>query len=83
VDKTIHTVRHAHLRTILRQIRIDAGLTQVELAAKLKVPQAIISNYERGERRLDLVELSDVCAAVGVSLSDFVKRYEEALASLE
>lgn len=79
MQKSIHTLRHSLLRVLLRQARKDAGLTQAALAIRLDVPQAVISNYERGERRLDLIELAEVCEAVGVSLSDFVKRFEDAL----
>ena len=62
---------------MLRQARVDAGLTQVEVAKRLKVPQSFVSKYESGERRLDLVELRDVCQAVGVSLVDFVRLFEK------
>lgn len=36
-----------------------------------------MSKYEGGERRLDLVELAEVCAAVGVDLVGFVSRFLE------
>jgi transcriptional regulator with XRE-family HTH domain len=42
---------------------------------KLAVPQSVVSKYESGERRLDLMELNDVCAAMGVPLVEFVKRF--------
>jgi ribosome-binding protein aMBF1 (putative translation factor) len=48
--------------------RDKAGLTQVDVAKPLGVPQSVVSKYESGERRLDLLELSDVCAAMGVPL---------------
>lgn len=38
-----------------------------------------VSKYEAGARRLDLLELKDVCDAVGVDLTDFVRRFESAL----
>jgi transcriptional regulator with XRE-family HTH domain len=79
VQKTIHTVRHARLRSLLREIRKEAKLTQAELAARLDLPQAVVSNFERGERRLDLIELSEVCRALGIGLGDFVRRFEQAV----
>lgn len=43
----------------LREARLEAGLTQVEVGKKLKQPQAYISKIERGERRVDAVELAE------------------------
>lgn len=39
--------------------------------------QSRITDYERGVRRLDLMELRQVCEAVGVPLLEFVRRFEE------
>jgi transcriptional regulator with XRE-family HTH domain len=67
------------LLSLLREIRVEAGLTQAKLAQALKMPQSVVSKYESGERRLDLLEIRDVCDAVGVSLVDFVRRFEKIL----
>ncbi len=64
------------LLELLRQLRIEAGLRQVDLAKKLRQPQSFVSKYESGERRLDLLELRQVCIAAGISLQEFVKRFE-------
>ncbi len=61
---------------LLRQIRIDAGMRQEDLAEKLGQPQSFVSRYESGERRVDLLELERICGVLGVSLGDFVARYE-------
>jgi transcriptional regulator with XRE-family HTH domain len=58
----------------LREARSEVGLTQAELAARLGRPQSFVSKYESGERRLDLIELSEVCKALGISLESFVSR---------
>ena len=60
-------------------MRAEAGLTQTEIAQRLGQPQSFVSKYESGERRLDVLELRQVCAVVGVSLADFVRRLERAL----
>jgi transcriptional regulator with XRE-family HTH domain len=44
--------------------RHKAGLTQEELAKKLRRPQSFIAKYERGERRLDVVEFLSIAAAL-------------------
>ena len=69
----------AQLQLLLRQVRTEAGLTQTEIAQRLGQPQSFVSKYESGERRLDVLELRQVCAVVGVSLDDFVRRLERAL----
>jgi transcriptional regulator with XRE-family HTH domain len=43
----------------LRQARLEAGLTQVQAAARLGKTQAYVSKCELGERRIDPVELSE------------------------
>jgi transcriptional regulator with XRE-family HTH domain len=64
------------LRHLLRQIRMEAGLRQDDLAGRLKQSQSFVSKYESGERRLDLLELQQICRAVGLSLNEFVQRFE-------
>ena len=77
MKKSIYSRRNDALLALLRQVREEAGLYQAEVAARLSKPQSFISKCERGERRLDLVELESVCEAIGISLQDFVKRYCE------
>jgi transcriptional regulator with XRE-family HTH domain len=68
--------KRQHLLDLFRQIRIEAGLRQVELAKKLRKPQSFVSKYESGERRLDILELEQVCSALHISVTEFVKRFE-------
>ena len=67
------------LHALLRQIRLEAGLTQEEVATKLERPQSFVSKYETGERRLDILELRGVLAVLGLPLKDFVNRLETSL----
>jgi transcriptional regulator with XRE-family HTH domain len=64
------------LRTILRQIRQEANVRQIDLAEKLAKPQSFISKYESGEQTLDFLEVKEVCEALNVSLYDFIKKLE-------
>ena len=73
------TKEHKILLKLLKKIRVEAGLRQVDLANKLCVPQSMVSKYEVGERRIDLLELRDICAALGFSLPDFVELLETLL----
>jgi len=61
----------------IEKLLLDAGLRQIDVAKRLKEPQAFVSRYETGERRLDLLELREVCRAVGINLRDFVKEFEK------
>lgn len=79
LPKTIHSHEHSVLVELLRQERNRAGLRQTELAARLGRPQSFVSKYENGERRVDLVELRQICEALGLRLVEFVRRYEKAL----
>lgn len=64
------------LQQMLRAARTEAGLMQSELATRIGADQSFVSRYERGERRLDLIELEAICKACGVRLSDFVMKFE-------
>lgn len=77
MGKSIGTAEQKRLVTLLRQIRLDAGLRQVDLAERLGQPQSFVSKYESGERRLDLLELWRICEAVGIPLSKFVRLFEQ------
>lgn len=67
--------------SLLRETRLEAGFTQVQLAKALGVPQSFISKCESGERRLDLLEVRLVCRARGVPLIQFVQRLEDILST--
>lgn len=62
--------------SLLRRTRLEAGLRQADLARRLGKNQSFVSKYESGERRVDVLELRDICAVLGVSLSDFIRRLE-------
>ena len=68
---------------LLKDIRQKNGIRQVELARQLGVPQSFISKYESGERRLDILELRQICHLIGISLEDFIKQLEEKLDGTE
>lgn len=63
------------LTALLKSLRSEAGLTQTEMANLLGKPQSYVSKYESGERRLDFVEVLEVCESLGVTPQAFVARY--------
>jgi transcriptional regulator with XRE-family HTH domain len=70
-------MKKRRLAALLRQVRIEARLTQGQVAESIGQTQSYVSKYENGEQRLDLIELEAVCEAVGVAVTEFVRRYLE------
>lgn len=68
---------HKILCNLLRELRIKAGLNQAQVAALLQRPQSYVSKYESGERRLDLIELQEICGAVGLPLRELIEKFEK------
>jgi transcriptional regulator with XRE-family HTH domain len=58
--------------TRLREARLGAGLTQMQVAAKLRRPQSFVSKCESGERRVDAVELTEFARLYRKDLNFFV-----------
>lgn len=81
MKKSVFSREQLVLQELLVEARRSAGLRQVDLAEKLGKPQPFVSRYESGEKMLDLPELRQVCLALGVDLTEFVRRYEETLAA--
>jgi transcriptional regulator with XRE-family HTH domain len=76
MPKTIHRPEYAALCELVREMRLAAGRTQVELSQALGRPQSYVSDIERGTRRVDLIELRDLCEALGGELVELVTRFE-------
>jgi DNA-binding transcriptional regulator YiaG len=64
VTKSVFTKRYKLFLTLLISIRESKELSQHQLAKKLKKPQSFVSKYERGERRLDVVEFLDIMSVL-------------------
>lgn len=54
------------LEKALMQARKEAGLTQIDVAKRLKKPQSFVSKYETGERKLTVGDFLAVCEAMGL-----------------
>jgi transcriptional regulator with XRE-family HTH domain len=79
MEKSLFTREHKVLCRLLKAAREKANVSQVELASRLRETQSEVSKFERGERRLDLIQLRTWCSALGIRLPEFVKAFEEAL----
>ena len=65
LDKSVHSAGQAAFCEAMIKARKKAGLTQQELATRLKRPQSFVAKYEGGERRIDVVEFIEICRAIG------------------
>lgn len=62
------------LRQALVEARNAAGLTQAELAKRLGRTQTFVSNYERGERKVGVVEFVLIARELGVEARELFGR---------
>lgn len=83
MKKSLYTSENNILLSLLRNVRQDAGLTQVQMAAKLGVNQSWVSYYERGSRKLDMLQVRQICRAVDIPLSEFSAMLDKAIAEAE
>lgn len=71
---SLHHSRYAKLRSVLKEVRTNAGLTQVQLAARLHMEQSNLSKIERGERFVDTMLFIDFCKACDADPADVIRK---------
>ncbi|HEY74402.1 MAG: hypothetical protein DRJ03_13690 [Chloroflexi bacterium] len=76
MTKSVFSEQYNLLRQLLIAARRQNELTQTQVASKLNKPQSFVSKYERGERRLDVVEFLEVTRVLGVDPSFMIERIE-------
>jgi transcriptional regulator with XRE-family HTH domain len=76
MDKSVFSKDYEIFLRCLRSAREKQGLTQVEVAERLGESQSFVSKCERGERRLDIVEVRAFCRAIGISFVEFVREFD-------
>lgn len=74
---SVHHSRYAKLRSVLKDVRKAAGLTQIELAERLHMEQSNLSKIERGERYLDTLLFIDFCKACGAVPAEVIARMDD------
>lgn len=77
--KTLHSRHNKIFLKMLRELRESRGLRQLDLAFLLGRSQATVSNVERGERRLDVIELRDWLDALDERFPDFTSKLDAEL----
>lgn len=82
MPKTIHRPEYDVLRRMIRAARVDAGEAQTALTDQLGRSQSFLSDIERGVRRIDVIELRDLCRILKLDFLTFMGRFEAELARL-
>ena len=75
--KSVFTGEYEIFLQQLIEARKAARLTQQDMANRLHRPQSFVSKYERGERRLDVVEFVTICRALNIDPCDIIREIEE------
>lgn len=73
---SIYSNSYQLVLNLMRKARKQANLTQIQLAVLLDKPQSFVSKYERGERRLDIVEFLEVCHRLGADPHKIINELE-------
>jgi transcriptional regulator with XRE-family HTH domain len=68
---SVHKAEYKEFLKRLRQARLSAGLTQTEVARKLRRQQTYVSKAELGERRLDVLEVQEFAKLYGKPFTYF------------
>lgn len=77
MDKSIHSHLYHQVIGRLRSKREIKGVTQSQLADLLGVNQAFVSKIETCDRRLDIIELHQICQVLGISFVDFIQEVDK------
>jgi len=71
--KTLYAKENTAFVERLRAARIEAGLTQVQVAKKIGRPQSHVSNIESGQQRVDVIELKRFAKLYGKDVGYFLR----------
>lgn len=75
MPKAIYRTEYEVFLTLLKSRRIKAGLTQIECSNALGRPQSFMSDVERGVRRLDIIQIHDLCNVLGCDLVELIQDF--------
>ena len=73
LPKSIYDDEYRRLIDVLREARIKAGMTQQEIAERLRRPQSYVAKVEGCERRLDVIEFVHLCRAIGAEPAEILE----------
>jgi transcriptional regulator with XRE-family HTH domain len=74
--KSIHPKAYGQFVELLRRERVNAGLTQQDVADRLGRPQSYVAKIEGAERRIDVIEFLALAKAIGADAAAIVKELQ-------
>jgi transcriptional regulator with XRE-family HTH domain len=69
-----HGKEYETLCKLLKQMRLDARMTQAQMGEELNMTQGMVAKIENGERRIDPIEFCRWCKATGLEPADGIQR---------
>lgn len=79
MPRTTFTAPYREMLRLLKAARIEADITQADLATRLGKPQSYVSKFERGERSIDLIEFLQILRAIGSEPHRIIDEVNEAI----
>ncbi|RFD29211.1 transcriptional regulator [Pseudomonas sp. GL93] len=79
MPKTIYRREYDVLLSLIKKHRKESGMTQADCSKALERPQSFMSDVETGSRRLDIVQLRDLCKVLGIELIELIEEFENSL----
>ena len=73
MQKSVYTRKYRRLIESLREARLAANLTQSDAGKALKRHQSFVSKIESGERRIDVIELVELCSLYKTSVVEILR----------
>jgi transcriptional regulator with XRE-family HTH domain len=75
---SVYRQNHAtHAGKILQTVRLDAGLSQTELAYRAGISSSYMSLIELGKRAVSLLIFMQICAGLKIKPSTLLKQIED------
>lgn len=75
MPKAIYRSEYELFLTLLKDRRVNSGLTQADCSKALGRPQSFMSDIERGVRRLDIIQINDLCNVLGCDLVELIQDF--------
>jgi len=74
MPKSVFSTKYTRFRDLLVEARRSKRMTQADLAVRLGRKQSYVSKFERGERRLDIVEFLEIAEVLEVDVLRFIEQ---------
>lgn len=81
-QESVRSREYGALLDLVREARLASGLSQKAICDRLGKPRNYLLKVEGGERRIDVVELFQLCSAMGVSPMALLSAFDTRIRSL-